>query len=61
MTSTKEKFDICHLGHVISEEGIAFDLEKVEAIMEWPTPRNVIDMRPFMGLAGYYQRFIKGL
>ena len=36
------------------------DPEKIEAIMNWPTPRNVIDVRSFMGLAGYYMRFIEG-
>jgi hypothetical protein len=34
------------------------DPEKVEAIREWPTPRNVVEVRSFMGLAGYYKRFI---
>ena len=36
------------------------DPEKVESIMNWPTPRNVIDIRSFMGLVGYYRRFIEG-
>ena len=51
---------IHYLGHIILEEGISVDLEKIEAIMNWPTPRNVTDVRSFMGLAGYYRRFIEG-
>jgi hypothetical protein len=36
------------------------DPAKVEAIMEWLAPTNVIEVRSFMGLAGYYQRFVEG-
>ena len=36
------------------------DPEKIKSIMNWPTPRNVIDVIYFMGLAGYYRRFIEG-
>ena len=36
------------------------DPEKIEAIMNWPTPRNVTDVRSFMGLVRYYRRFIEG-
>ena len=55
-----DKDKIHYLGHIISDEGIYVDLEKIEAIMNSPTPRNVIDVRYFMGLVGYYRRFIKG-
>ena len=51
---------IHYLGHIISDEGIFVDPEKIEAIMNWTTPRNVTDVRYFMGLIGYYRRFIKG-
>jgi hypothetical protein len=36
------------------------DLEKVKAIMEWPVPKNVHEVRSFMGLASYYQIFVEG-
>jgi hypothetical protein len=45
---------IHYLGHVISGEGIVVDPKKVEAIMEWPALTNALEVRSFMGLAGYY-------
>jgi hypothetical protein len=51
---------IHYLGHIISKDGIVVDPEKIEDIREWPTPRNVMQVRSFMGLAGYYRRFIAG-
>ena len=36
------------------------DPRNIEAIMDWPTPKNVIDVRYFMGITGYYRRFIEG-
>lgn len=48
------------LGHVISKEGIAVDPDKIKAITEWPAPTNVHEVRSFMGLAGYYRRFVEG-
>jgi hypothetical protein len=49
---------IHYLGYIISEQGIAVDPEKMEAIKGWPTPINVSEVRYVMGLAGYYRRFI---
>ena len=48
------------MGHIILEEGISVDPKNIEAIVNWRTLRNVIDVRSFMGLAGYYRRFIEG-
>jgi hypothetical protein len=50
---------IHYLGHVISSEGIAMDLAKVKAIIEWPAPTNVLEVRSFMGLAEYYRWFVE--
>ena len=52
---------IHYLGHIISEEGISIYPENIEAIMNWPTPRHVTNVRSCMGLAGYYRIFIEGL
>lgn len=54
----KEK--IQYLGHIITKEGIVVDPEKIKTIMEWPIPKGVADIRSFMGLAGYYWRFVEG-
>jgi hypothetical protein len=48
------------LGHIISNERIVVDTEKIKSIEQWPTLRNVAEVRSFMGLAGYYKRFIEG-
>ena len=48
-------------GHVISAEGIYVDPQKIEAIVKWEQPTNVIKMRSFLGLACYYHRFVEGL
>jgi hypothetical protein len=48
------------LGHIVSKEGIAVDPKNIEAIQSWPEPINILEVRSFMGLAGYYRRFIVG-
>ena len=52
--------EVSFLGHLVSEEGIRVDLRKVDVIIEWKPPRNVTEVRSFLGLAGYYRRFVKG-
>ena len=47
------------LGHVISENGIAVDSAKVTTVQERSTPKNATDVRSFLGLAGYYRKFIQ--
>ena len=47
------------LGHVMSTSGVSVDLEKVEAFMSWERPKSVFEIRSFLGLAGYYKKFIE--
>jgi hypothetical protein len=50
---------VAFLGHVLSAEGIAVDPSMVESVTKWEQPLNVTDVRSFLGLAGYYRRFIE--
>jgi len=47
------------LGHVISKEGITVDPTKIAAIIDWPRPSNMTKVRSFLGMAGYYRRFVR--
>ena len=47
------------LGHVVSASGVSVDTEKVKAVMSWERPKSVFEIRSFLGLAGYYRRFIE--
>ena len=54
------KDKIQYLGHVVTKEGISVDPEKIKAIEDWLVPKDITDVRSFMGITGYYQRFIEG-
>ena len=49
---------LAYLGHIISAEGVATDEGKIEAIKNWPTPSNVMEVQSFLAFMGYYHRFI---
>ena len=48
------------LGHIVSGDGIQVHQSKISAIVEWKPPKNVTEVRSFLGLVGYYRRFVKG-
>ena len=50
---------VSFLGHVISEAGISVDPKKIEVVVDWPRPTNVSELRSFIGLAGYYRKFVE--
>lgn len=50
--------EVPFLGHIVSENGIATDPPKIDSVNNWPIPRNVKEVRSFLGLCSYYRKFI---
>ena len=53
-------YKLVFLGHVIYANGMAVIPDKIQSVLDWKTPKSVKDIRSFLGLAGYYRRFIEG-
>ena len=47
------------MGHVVSKEGISVNPNKIQAVKDWPIPRTVKEIKIFIGLVGYYRRFVQ--
>nr|XP_016498253.1 PREDICTED: uncharacterized protein LOC107817002 [Nicotiana tabacum] len=60
LISQKQHLGRAFLGHVITSDSIKFDGQNLEAVMTWPRPLNPTEVRSFLGLAGYYRRFVEG-
>ena len=52
--------EVKFLGHVVSKQGVAVDPAKIEVVMKWEPPKNVMEVCSFLGLVGYYRRFVEG-
>ena len=49
-----------YLGHVVSRQGVSTDPEKIKAVAQWPTPKELKDLPVFLGTVGYYKQYIQG-
>ena len=52
--------ELLYLGHIIGQDGVKVDMEKIRAIIEWSHPKNLTELRGFIGICTYYRKFLKG-
>ena len=53
--------DLLYLGHIIGQDGVKVDMEKIRAILEWPrSPKSLTKLTGFIGICTYYRKFVKG-
>ena len=51
--------EVNFLGHVVSKDGVSVDSSKIDTVLNWQSPKNVFEIHSFLGLAGYYRRFVE--
>jgi hypothetical protein len=51
--------EVEYLGHLVGKDGVRVDTKKIEAMKDWPHPKTPKRLRGFMGLTGYYHKFVK--
>ena len=52
--------EILYLGNIIGQDGVKVHMENIRAIIEWPSPKNITEVRGFIGICTYYRKFVKG-
>ena len=52
--------ELLYIGHIIGKYGVKVHMEKIRAILEWPSPKNITKLRGFIGICTYYRKFVKG-
>ena len=52
--------ELLYIGKIIGKYGVTVHMENIRAILEWPSPKNITELRGFIGICTYYRKFVKG-